>query len=67
MVKDYEPEGHPIVGPLLEGGPVRLFEKYDLEHEDEYVSACHCCYMARLALIDRFPQYLAPRQVYGLD
>ena len=67
LVKEYDPEAHPIVGPLLEGGPARLFEKYGLEHEDKYVSACHCCYMARSALIDRFPGYLAPRQVYGLD
>jgi sulfatase maturation enzyme AslB (radical SAM superfamily) len=67
LVKEYDPEAHPIIGPLLEGGPARLIEKYGIEHEDRYVSACHCCYMARLALIDRFPGFLAPRQVYGLD
>lgn len=67
MVEDHDPEAHPIIGPLLEGGPARLFERYKLDHEDEYASACHCCYMARLALIDRFPEHLAPRQVYGLD
>jgi hypothetical protein len=67
LVKEYDPEAHPIVGPLLEGGPVKMAEKYGLEHEEGYASACHFCYMLRLALIDRFPEYLAPRQVYGLE
>jgi len=33
----------------------------------EYVDACRFCYLVRLALIDKFSQYLAPRQVYGLE
>jgi len=35
--------------------------------EDTYIDACHFCYLVRLSLIDRFPHYLAPRQVYGLE
>ena len=44
-----------------------LAKRYDIEHDEEYVDECHFCYMLRLALLERFPQYLAPRQVYGLD
>jgi len=31
------------------------------------VDACHLCYRTRQALLERFPEYLAPRQVYGLE
>ena len=67
LVARYEPDSHPICGPLLEGGPALLAKKHGVEHEDEYVSACHFCYLVRKALIDRFPDYLAPRRVYGLE
>jgi hypothetical protein len=43
-----------------------LAVQYDLELPKEAVDECHLCYLARLALIDRFPEYLGPRQVYGL-
>jgi len=66
IVKGYDPDAHPICGPLLAGGPARLASKYGLDHEAEYLSACHLCYEARRALLDRFSGYLAPRQVYGL-
>ncbi|MCX6027078.1 MAG: hypothetical protein NTY23_12625 [Chloroflexi bacterium] len=66
MVPAYAPQAHPIVGPLLRGGPAGLIRTYDLAHEEGYVDACHACYMARRALLDRFPVELAPRQVYGL-
>lgn len=66
LVESYDPESHPICGPLLEGGPACLAQQYDVAHDDEYVDECHFCYLLRRALIDTFPQYLAPRQVYGL-
>ena len=66
LVKDYRAPTHPIVAPLLKGGPAQLVREYDVPHEDVYVDACHLCYRARQALLERFPQYLAPRQVYGL-
>lgn len=65
IVDSYNPEEHPIVGPLLEGGPVALVERYSLPHEGAYVDACHLCYTARDQLRDRFPSYLAPPTVYG--
>ena len=35
--------------------------------EGEFVDECHYCFLVRRSLIDRFPEHLAPRQVYGLD
>jgi hypothetical protein len=66
IVPEYDPDAHPICGPLLAGGPALLAEKYGVRREEGYISACHLCYLARLALVERFPRYLAPRQVYGL-
>lgn len=67
LVREYEAESHPICGPLVKGGPALLAREYDVAHEDEYVDECHFCYLLRHALVDRFPDYFAPRQVYGLD
>jgi MoaA/NifB/PqqE/SkfB family radical SAM enzyme len=67
LVKKYDARSHPVCGPLLKGGPALLAEEYNLEREDGYVDECHFCYLVRMALIERFPQYLAPRQVYGLE
>jgi hypothetical protein len=67
LVKQHNAGSHPICGPLLRGGPALLAKEYNVEHEDGYVDECHFCYLVRLALLDRFPQYLAPRQVYGLE
>jgi hypothetical protein len=67
VVRQYNADSHPICGPLLKGGPALLAKEYDIPHEDQYVDACHMCYLVRRALLDKFPQYLAPRSVYGLQ
>lgn len=67
LVEGYDVETHPICGPLLSGGPAYLAKKYDVKHVEEYASACHFCYDMRQALLERFPKYLAPRQIYGLE
>jgi hypothetical protein len=67
LVNNYNASSHPICGPLIKGGPAELARKYQIEHEDNYVDACHFCYMVRIALLDKFPEYLAPKQVYGLN
>ena len=67
VVRQYNADSHPICGPLLKGGPALLAKEYDIPHEDQYVDACHMCYLVRRALLDKFPQYLAPRLVYGLQ
>jgi len=67
LVKNYDADSHPICGPLVRGGPALLAKECGIDHHDEYVDACHLCYLTRLAMIDKFPEYLAPRQVYGLE
>jgi hypothetical protein len=67
LIKDYRADRHPICGPLVRGGPALLAEEYGVKHEDRYVDECHFCFLTRSALIDRFPMYLTPKQVYGLE
>jgi hypothetical protein len=68
LALEYDADSHPICGPLTKGGPALLARQYDVEPvEGEYVDECHFCYLVRRALIDRFPESLAPRQVYGLE
>ena len=66
IVKQYDADSHPICRLLVNGGPALLAREYSVPHEADYVDACHLCYLVRRALIDRFPQCLAPRSVYGL-
>lgn len=65
LIASYHPESHPVIGPLLEGGPAALVERYNLPHEEAYIDACHLCYTARDQLRERFPEFLAPATVYG--
>jgi len=67
LVRNYNADLHPICGPLVRGGPALLAKECDVSHEDKYVDECHFCYRLRLALLERFPQYLAPRQIYGVE
>jgi hypothetical protein len=62
----YDPDRHPICGPLREGGPAALVEEYSLPHADVYADACHLCYEARCAMRPLFPEILAPDQMYGV-
>jgi organic radical activating enzyme len=66
IVAGYNPDEHPVVGPLLAGGPAELVRRYDLPHLDGYADHCHLCYESRCALRQRFPDELAPDQVYGI-
>lgn len=66
LLRTYRAADHPIVRPLVNGGPAALARELELPHEDAYVDECHFCYLLRRGLIDRFPELLAPRQVYGL-
>jgi hypothetical protein len=67
LVKSYNATSHPVCGPLVNGGPAALAREYRISHDDEFVDACHFCYVVRRSLLDRFPQYLTPKQVYGLE
>lgn len=66
IMDDYNPDSHPVIGPLLRGGPVALVERYDLEHERAYADACHLCYTARKQLREKFPDALPLDQMYGV-
>jgi hypothetical protein len=67
LVLKYRSNDHPICAPLLRGGPAELVKKLGVVPEAGYVDECHFCYLARRAIIDKFPDYLAPKQVYGLE
>jgi hypothetical protein len=67
VVRDYRASAHPIIGPLIAGGPAELVRHYDLPLREKYVDACHLCYLARQMLCERFPAHLAPPQVYGVE
>jgi hypothetical protein len=66
LVHDYDAQKHQVAGPLVRGGPIRLAKEHRLEISDSYVDECHLCYTVRKQLLPRFPQYLAPREAYGL-
>ena len=67
IVKNYDPDHHPIARPLMKGGPRLLAKAYDIEVGDKFVDACHYCFEVRKKLIDKFPEILCPNQVYGID
>lgn len=56
----------PITEALWEGGPAALVARFALPHRELYADACHLCYESRLALRGRFPEVLAPDQMYGV-
>ncbi len=66
ICETYDPEAHPIVGPLLAGGPAELVRRYQVPCQDVCADACHLCYEARVWLRSRFPKVLLPDQMYGV-
>ena len=65
IVNSYEPDSHPIVRVLVQGGPAALVREFNLPHEQSYADACHLCYDARVQLRTKFQDVLAPGQMYG--
>jgi hypothetical protein len=65
ICEGYDPEADPIIGPILEGGPVRLADTQGNKGKDKYADACHMCFEIRRALQARFPGILTPAQMYG--
>ncbi|MFH1852909.1 MAG: radical SAM protein [Candidatus Neomarinimicrobiota bacterium] len=67
LVKNYSADRHPVCAPLLAGGPQRLAQAHSLDSTGGYIAECHYCYEVRKQLLDKYPDYLAPRQVYGVQ
>jgi len=67
LVFKYRSNDHHICAPLLRGGPAELAKELGVAPETGYIDECHFCYLARNAIIDKFPDYLSPKQVYGLE
>ena len=65
LFDSYDPATHPVTGPLLEAGPAELVRRYGLPCQGSFCDACHLCDTARRALRGRFPEVLAPDQMYG--
>ncbi len=66
LCESYDPETHPIVGPLLAGGPAELCRRYGFDLSAGAADACHLCYLVRSALREQFPNVLIPEQMYGV-
>ena len=67
IILNYRSVDHPICGPLVKGGPAELAKVLGFNPMAGYVDECHLCYLVRKEYIDQFPEYLSPKQVYGLD
>jgi len=65
LVAGYRPREDPVIGALLAAGPAELVRRFELTPAETYADACHLCYEARRSLRDRFPETLAPGQMYG--
>jgi len=65
IMGSYDPDTHPVIGPLLRGGPAALVKQFALDHEQDYADACHLCYLSRRKLRGSFPDILTPGQMYG--
>jgi len=66
ILAEYDPPTHPVVGPLIEGGPANLVNYHSLTLESGFVDACHLCYSARMALRPLLAAELGPDQMYGV-
>jgi hypothetical protein len=66
-VAAYDPREHPVLGPLIEGGPKALAERTGIGSGNSFASECHACYEIRRALrgVKGYRELLGPNQVYG--
>jgi MoaA/NifB/PqqE/SkfB family radical SAM enzyme len=69
IVARYDPEAHPITGPLVAGGPAELARRHGVlpADGDGYADACHLCDQTRRTLRHRFPEELGPDPIYGRE
>jgi MoaA/NifB/PqqE/SkfB family radical SAM enzyme len=65
IMASYSAEDHPICGPLIRKGPAGLIQELGLTPADQYVDECQACFKSRRNMLDKYPEILVPRQVYG--
>jgi len=65
IIQSYDASSHPIMKPLIEGGPTALVKEFNLPLKRTHADACHLCYEARVQLRERYSDMLAPGQMYG--
>jgi hypothetical protein len=67
IVNGYNPHEHPILGPLIEGGPDALATRTGVGQDGQYATECHACYEIRriLRAEPEYRKFLGPNQVYG--
>jgi len=68
IISDLDPRKHPIIGPLMYGGPAELARRFSVKPKKAYADACHMCYDVRCALRKRGTArgVLVPDQLYGV-
>lgn len=65
IVSRYVPAAHPVVGPLLQGGPCELARALGFETGGAgWADACHLCFSARRQARARGHPYVEPAIVY---
>ncbi|MCK5254236.1 MAG: radical SAM protein [Thermoplasmata archaeon] len=67
IVQGYDPHEHPVLGPLIEGGPLALANHTGIGEGSHFASECHACYEIRRVLREdpEYSRVLGPNQVYG--
>jgi MoaA/NifB/PqqE/SkfB family radical SAM enzyme len=66
IMEEYDPQKHPIISHIINGGPAKLADHFGFDASAGYVEHCHLCFEVRKTLLDRFPKELAPKLVYGV-
>jgi hypothetical protein len=66
IVHRYQPDLHPVIGPLLAGGPLGLAGAYGIPVAEAYADGCQLCDETRRQLRKRFPAILGPDEMYGV-
>jgi len=64
IFESYNPKSHPIIKPIIKGGPAELVKEYNLDCKGEYIDCCHLCFTARKMLMSKFKQFLCPENMY---
>lgn len=65
ILLNYKAKDHPIIAPLLKGGPLELANTYQIPINEVFVESCHMCYEVRKNLRNNHPEFLQPNQVYN--